>query len=99
MSGLRPIVERVKRAGKTASFHVYAPLHAPIAAGLGVDDAWIEWSLPGTLVDAMSESLPLLGFSTGRMHIDHGSPGLGRLFDPDWLRDQMIEDPAGVADW
>lgn len=99
VSGLRPIMERVRRAGKSVSFHVYAALHAPIAAGLGAQEAWIEWSLPGTLVDVMTETLPLPAFSAGRMRVDREALGLGRLFDPDWLRDQVFEDPDGMARW
>ena len=32
VSGLRPIVEQVRRAGKGLSFHIYGPLHAAIAS-------------------------------------------------------------------
>jgi L-alanine-DL-glutamate epimerase-like enolase superfamily enzyme len=99
VSGLRPIVERVRRAGKALSFHIYGPMHAAIAAGLGLEDAWTEWSLPGTLVDVVTESLPLPAFIDGRVPVDRASPGMGRLFDADWLREQRLDDPDGVAGW
>jgi len=99
ITGLRPIIERVQRAGKDISFHVYAAFHAQIAAGLGADEAWIEWSLPGMLVDAVTESRTLPTFDDGRMHIDPVGPGLGRMWDPDWLADQTIDDPDGILDW
>jgi L-alanine-DL-glutamate epimerase-like enolase superfamily enzyme len=103
VTGVRSILERVRRAGKDVSFHIYGNMHAPIAAGLGAQDAWIEWSLPGTFVDAVTESLPLPAFDGDRLRVgDLGSshePGLGWLWDPDWLRDQPVDDPEGVLAW
>ena len=99
ITGLRPIVARVQRAGKGISFHVYAAFHAQIAAGLGAEDAWIEWSLPGTLVDVITESQPLPAFQAGRMRTDVEQIGLGRMWDPDWLRDQDVDDPDGILAW
>ncbi len=99
ITGLRPIVERVRRAGKGLSFHVYAAFHAQIAAGLGAEDAWIEWSLPRTLVDVVTESQPLPAFEGGRMRTDHDHAGLGRMWDPDWLRGQTVDDPDRILAW
>lgn len=99
VTGLRPIVERVRAAGVGISFHVYAAFHAQIAAGLGVEDAWVEWSLPGTLVDAITESQPLPMFEQGRMRMAAHEPGLGRLWDPDWMREQRVDDPDGLLAW
>ncbi len=99
ITGSRPIVERVQRAGKGLSFHVFAGFHSQIAAGLGATDAWIEWSLPGMLVDAMTESRPQPTFHAGRMEIANDHTGLGPLWDPDWLADQRVDDPDGILAW
>ncbi len=99
ITGLRPIVQRVQRAGRGMSFHVFANFHSQIAAALGAADAWIEWSLPGMLVDALTESLPLPTTRDGRMVVPNDHPGLGRLWDPDWLADQQVDDPEGVLGW
>ncbi len=96
VTGVRAIVGRVRAAGKGISFHVYAGYHAQIAAGLGLEDAWVEWSLPGTLVDVITESRPLPVVEHGRMRVDRETPGLGTLWDPDWLRDLAPDDPDGV---
>jgi len=33
------------------------------------------------------------------MHIYPVGPGLGRMWDPDWLADQTIDDPDGILHW
>lgn len=99
VTGLRPIIERARSEGVPVSFHIYAGFHAQIAAGLGAADAWVEWSLPGTLVDALTESQPLPAFEQGRMRVDADTRGLGRMWDPDWIREQRIDDPEGLLAW
>jgi len=96
ITGLRSIVGRVRAAGKGISFHVYAGYHAQVAAGLGLEDAWVEWSLPGMLVDVVTESRPLPTIEHGRMRLDARAPGLGPLWDHDWLRDLGPDDPDGL---
>lgn len=99
ISGLRPIVKQIRQAGKGLSFHIYARLHAAIAAAIADEDAIVEWSLPGMLVDPMMESLPATAFEDGRMRVDGGDPGMGELFDRNWVLEQQPDDPDGILEW
>jgi L-alanine-DL-glutamate epimerase-like enolase superfamily enzyme len=99
VSGLRPVVRQIREAGKGLSFHIYGRMHAAIAAAIADEDAIVEWSLPGMLVDPMMESLPAPTFENGRMHVDDLGLGLGEPFDRDWLLEQGPADPDGVLDW
>jgi L-alanine-DL-glutamate epimerase-like enolase superfamily enzyme len=99
ISGLRPIVERIRAARRGISFHVYGHLHGPIAAGLGIRDAVVEWSLPGMVVDPVSEARGLPPVHDGRMTVADDGPGLGALWDPHWVAGHALEDPDGILNW
>ncbi len=99
VSGLRPIIEQIRQAGKGVSFHIYPRLHAAIAAAIADDEAIVEWSLPGMLVDPITEPLPGPKFDDGRMRVDALGPGLGQLFDRQWLVSKRPDDPDGILDW
>ena len=99
VSGLRPIVQHIRAAGKGLSFHIYGRMHAAIAAAIADEEAIVEWSLPGMLVDPMMESLPAPAFEHGRMRVADLGPGLGEPFDRAWLLEQRPDDPDGILDW
>lgn len=85
-AGCWSIVPQVLSAGKGLSFHVFARLHAQIAAALDARGTIIEWSLPGMLVDPVTESLPLPPFDDGQMTVSAAHVGLGRALGlrPGW---------------
>ncbi len=99
ISGLRTIVPQVLAAGKGLSFHVFARLHAQIAAALDAGGTVIEWSLPGMTVDPVTESLPMPPIADGRMTVASDHPGLGALWDRDWMAEQVTDDPDGILAW
>jgi L-alanine-DL-glutamate epimerase-like enolase superfamily enzyme len=99
ISGLRTIVPQVLAAGKRLSFHVFARLHAQIASALDAGETVIEWSLPGMTVDPVTESLPMPPIADGRMTAVADHPGLGDLWDRDWMADQATDDPHGILAW
>ncbi len=99
ISGLRTIVPQVVAAGRRLSFHVFARLHAQVAAALDAAGAVIEWSLPGMLVDPITESLPLPPIADAQMPVAPDHPGLGALWDPAWLDEQMRDDPDAILGW
>lgn len=99
VSGLRAIVPRVREAGKGLSFHIYGGMHAAIAAAIADENAIVEWSLPGMLVDPLMKSLPAPAVRDGRLRVSGDTPGLGQPFDRDWLTEQRPDDPEGVLSW
>jgi L-alanine-DL-glutamate epimerase-like enolase superfamily enzyme len=99
ISGARSIVPRVRQAGKRLSFHVFARVHAQIAASLGAEGAVIEWSQPGMLVDPVTESLPMPAMADGSMVVAADHAGLGELWDRAWMAEQGREDPDGILAW
>jgi L-alanine-DL-glutamate epimerase-like enolase superfamily enzyme len=99
ISGLRTIVPRILSAGKGLSFHVFARLHAQIAAALDAHGTIIEWSLPGMLVDPVTESLPMPSIADGQMVVSADHAGLGELWDRDWMATQTCDDPDGILAW
>lgn len=99
ISGLRTIVPQVLGAGKGLSFHVFARLHAQLAAAFDASDTVIEWSLPGMLVDPVTESLPMPPMADGRMVVAADHAGLGELWDRAWMADQATDDPDGILGW
>jgi L-alanine-DL-glutamate epimerase-like enolase superfamily enzyme len=99
ISGSGVIVRQVMDAGKGLSFHVFARLHAQIAAALDARGAIIEWSLPGMLVDPVTESLPMPPIVDGEMAVPADHAGLGELWDRAWMAEQACEDPDGILAW
>lgn len=93
----RRVIDEVLAAGLAFAPHMFPHVHSQVLAGLGYDDAPIEWGIPFTGVHPMDDPLPqptiLAG---GHMASLPEAPGFGHLVDPDWVRSQPHDDPAGI---
>jgi L-alanine-DL-glutamate epimerase-like enolase superfamily enzyme len=93
LSRLLPMLDQIAAAGAGVSPHMFPHVHAEIFGALGLDLA-IEWGLPG--VHHFDDALPRPVVAGGRMApLDH-ELGFGRLVTPAWIREQRVDDPAGV---
>ena len=98
LSSLAEILEQVAAAGVRFEPHMNAHVHSQIFAGLGYPEARLEWGVPGTGVDQFADSLVRPAVSDGLMAPLEVEAGFGTLVNPDWVRAQPHDDPAGILD-
>jgi L-alanine-DL-glutamate epimerase-like enolase superfamily enzyme len=97
ITGGRRVIDQVLEAGLAFSPHMFPHVHSQVMAGLGHSDVPIEWGIPFTGVHPMDDLLPQPTIlADGRMAPLPEAPGFGRLVDPDWVRQQPHDDPAGI---
>ena len=97
ITGGRRVVDQVLEAGLAFAPHMFPHVHSQVMAGLGHTDVPIEWGIPFTGVHPMDDPLPQPAIvADGRMAPLPAEPGFGRLVDPDWVRQQPHDDPAGI---
>jgi L-alanine-DL-glutamate epimerase-like enolase superfamily enzyme len=97
ITGGRRVIDQVLEAGLAFSPHMFPHVHSQVMAGLGHLDVPIEWGIPFTGVHPMDDPLPqpVIG-DGGLMAALPEAPGFGHLVDPEWVRSQPHEDPAGI---
>ncbi len=98
LSSLADILEQVSDAGVRFEPHMNAHVHSQIFAGLGHRAARLEWGVPGTGVDQFADSLMRPVVIDGLMEPLKVAAGFGTLLNPDWVRAQPHDDPAGILD-
>ena len=98
LSSLAEILEQVTSARVRFEPHMNAHVHSQIFAGLGYPEARLEWGVPGTGVDQFADSLVRPSVRDGLMDPLEIEAGFGVLVNPDWVRAQPHDDPAGILD-
>ncbi len=93
LTRLRPIIKQVERSGKSFSTHMFGHIHSQILAGLGYKDVPVEWGVRWTGVDQFTDSLVQPEVHDGVMDPLPELPGFGTLVNPDWIREQLVDDP------
>lgn len=78
--------------------HMFGHVHSRVFAALGHDDVPIEWGVPGSGVDQFADSLPQPTVRDGLMDPLGDEPGLGPQANPDWIAEQIVNDPDGVVE-
>lgn len=92
----RRVIDQVIEAGLAFAPHMFPHVHSQVMGGLG-HDVPIEFGIPGTGVHPMDDPLPApIIVDGGRMAPLPEAPGFGVLVDPDWIRTQPHDDPAGI---
>jgi hypothetical protein len=77
---------------------MFAHVHSRIFAALGYADVPIEWGVPGSGVDQFADSLPQPVIRDGLMEPLLDEPGLGLQANPEWIAEQILEDPENVLE-
>lgn len=90
-------LSRVRTVGVAFSCHMFPHVHSRVFPALGVTDIPIEWGVPGTGVDQLSDAIEQPRLDDGLMAPLTDGTGLGMAVDPDWLTLQEHDDPDGVA--
>jgi L-alanine-DL-glutamate epimerase-like enolase superfamily enzyme len=98
ISRLRGILAEIEAAGVQFSPHMFAHVHSRIFAALGYADVPIEWGVPGSGVDQFADSLPQPVIRDGLMEPLLDEPGLGLQANPEWIAEQILEDPENVLE-
>jgi L-alanine-DL-glutamate epimerase-like enolase superfamily enzyme len=94
---LPSILDAVRGNGTSFSCHMFPHIHAQVFPALGVTDIPIEWGVPGTGVDQLSDTLPQPEVADGLMKPPTPDAGFGVAFDPEWMSAQEIDDPDDVV--
>jgi L-alanine-DL-glutamate epimerase-like enolase superfamily enzyme len=92
------IVDYLSSAGQTFSTHMFAHAHSQLLNGLGIEGVPVEWGVPGSGVDQFADSLPQPVVAHGLMQPLEIDAGIGTMANPDWIREQEVEDPDGVLE-
>lgn len=93
----RRVIDEILAAGLAFAPHMFPHVHSQVMAGLGYPGVPIEWGIPFTGVHPMDDPLPQPTIlADGYMAPLPEAPGFGHLVDPDWVRSQPHDDPAGI---
>ncbi len=92
------IVSLLREADQRFATHMFAHAHSQILNGLGIVDVPVEWGVPGSGVDQFADSLPQPEVHEGVMRPLDVRAGLGPMANPDWIAEQIVEDPDGLLD-
>jgi L-alanine-DL-glutamate epimerase-like enolase superfamily enzyme len=95
ITGLRRVLSEV--GSRPFAPHMFPHVHSRVLGALGLD-APIEWGIVGNGVDQVSDRFSRPAVTDGLMAPLPPEPGFGMAFDPEWLRDQEVDDPDGLID-
>lgn len=98
ISWLPAHLERIRAAGAGFSAHMFPHVHSQVYPALGVTDVPIEWGVPGTGVDQLSDALEQPRVVDGLMQPMSIDAGISPAIDPDWVAAQEHDDPDGAID-
>jgi L-alanine-DL-glutamate epimerase-like enolase superfamily enzyme len=98
ISRLTRILADVEGAGVQFAPHMFGHVHSRVFAALGHTDVPIEWGVPGSGVDQYADSLPLPVVRDGLMQPLDDEPGLGPQANPEWIAEQIVDDPDNVLE-
>jgi len=91
------ILEDVEASGSQFAPHMFAHVHSRVFAALG-HEVPIEWGVPGSGVDQFADSLPQPVIRDGLMEPLADEPGLGPQANPEWIAEQIVDDPDNVLE-
>lgn len=91
------ILDQIAATGTPFAPHMFAHVHSRVFAALG-HEVPIEWGVPGSGVDQYADSLPQPEVVDGLMQPLGEEPGLGPQANPDWIEEQIVEDPDGIME-
>lgn len=94
---LASILADVEAAGVRFAPHMFAHVHSRVFAALG-HAVPIEWGVPGSGVDQFADSLPQPVVREGLMEPLADEPGLGPQANPEWIAEQIVDDPEHVLE-
>lgn len=96
ITGTRRLISQCEEAAAAFAPHMFAHVHSQIFGGLG-HDVPIEWGVRWTGVDQFADSLRQPVIVEGMMEPLDEQAGFGPLVNPDWLREQDLDDPDGLV--
>ena len=91
LTRLRETLAEIEARGVPVAPHMFGHVHSQVFGALGYDVP-IEWGVPGSGVDQFADSLRQPVVRDGVMEPLPEEPGFGRLFNVDWIADQVVED-------
>lgn len=94
---LPAILDQIAATGTPFAPHMFAHVHSRVFAALG-HQVPIEWGVPGSGVDQYADSLPQPEVVDGLMAPLGEEPGLGPQANPDWIEEQIVDDPDGIME-
>jgi L-alanine-DL-glutamate epimerase-like enolase superfamily enzyme len=95
---LRGILDQIEAAETRFAPHMFGHAHSRVFAALGYDDVPIEWGVPGSGVDQYADSLPQPVMRNGLMEPLGEDLGLGPQANPEWIAEQILDDPENVLE-
>ena len=98
ISRLRRILSDIEPSGVAFAPHMFAHVHSRVFAALGYSDVPVEWGVPGSGVDQYADSLPQPIIDEGLMAPLADEPGLGPQVNPDWVKEQLVDDPDNLLE-
>lgn len=97
ISRLSRHLDSARDADTPVTCHMFPHAHSRVFPALGITDIPIEWGVPGTGVDQLSDALEQPQVIDGLMQPLAGD-GLSGTIEPEWLRAQEHDDPDGVVE-
>lgn len=85
----------IEERGMRFAPHMFAHVHSQVYAALG-HEVPVEWGVPGSGVDQFADSLAQPVIRDGLMEPLPEAPGLGVQANPEWIAQQVVDDPDGV---
>jgi L-alanine-DL-glutamate epimerase-like enolase superfamily enzyme len=96
LTRLKGILDRIEKRGVRWAPHMFGHMHSQAFAGLGYTEVPIEWGVVGSGVDQFADSLRQPVIRDGLMEPLPERPGFGLLVNPEWAREQIVDDPDEI---
>jgi L-alanine-DL-glutamate epimerase-like enolase superfamily enzyme len=94
---LRSLLDQIATAGVTFAPHMFPHAHSRVLGALRYEVP-IEWGVPGTGVDQLSDALTQPAVTDGYMEPLPQEHGIGNAISGAWLSEQVLTDPDGLAE-
>jgi L-alanine-DL-glutamate epimerase-like enolase superfamily enzyme len=94
---LRSVLDQIADAGVAFAPHMFPHAHSRVLGALGYEVP-IEWGVPGTGVDQLSDALTQPTVTDGYMQPLAQEHGIGNAISGAWLSAQELTDPDGLAE-
>jgi len=92
-----PIPAKIAKAGVTFAPHMFPHAHSRVLGAFGYEVP-IEWGVPGTGVDQLSDALTQPVVTDGYMEPLPQEEGIGNAISGAWLSEQVLTDPDALAE-
>jgi len=94
---LRSVLDQIAKAGVTFAPHMFPHAHSRVLGAFGYEVP-IEWGVPGTGVDQLSDALTQPVVTDGYMEPLPQEEGIGNAISGAWLSEQVLTDPDALAE-